>query len=281
MNAIVQWNVNGFNSRLPFLQKLISDISPVIIALQETKLDANQNVYLRNYKIYRKDRDGRGGGGVLLAIHNSIPNHEINIDSTLEFVACSVYFKNKRLNVASIYIPSDLQLLNEDLEDVFNQLEGGKLILGDFNAKHDLWGSNINDNRGGIIADFILDNNINVLNSGSPTYCRIQDDYFSHIDISLVSFDIFNNFSWETYDSLMDSDHYPIIIKYQCGNLYEKTNSRWILSKADWERYRDSVDIPKFNKEGSLENIKILSNDVTKTIIYAATISVKKKIREL
>ena len=95
METIVQWNVNGFFARLPYLQKLIGKYSPIIIALQETKLN-NQPVCLKNYKIYRKDRDSNGGG-VLLAVHNILPSISININSNLEIVSCQVYFKKKKI----------------------------------------------------------------------------------------------------------------------------------------------------------------------------------------
>ena len=274
MNTFIQWNINGLFSKLPYLQEIISKFSPLIIALQETKLN-HQNLALKNYKIYRKDRNNNGGG-VLLAIHNKIPSQEIYINSNIEIISCLVYFKNKNINISSIYIPSDVECSINDLESIFNQVEEEKVILGDFNAKHSIWGSNLNDNRGCNIAEFILENNLDVINTGSPTFCRINDNYYSHIDVSLVSLSISQDFNWETYDSLLESDHFPIVIKYKCENLYEQTIRRWITGKADWKLYREKAEIPEINEEMIIDNIKILGKEVTKSIIKAAEIAIPK-----
>ena len=274
MENILQWNVNGFFSRLPYLQKLLADYTPIVIALQETKLN-NQTVYLKNYKIYRKDRDSKGGG-VLLAIHNLLPSLGLHINSNLEIVACQVYFQGKKLSIASIYIPCDTNLVDNELEDVLNQMNGEKLILGDFNAKHDLWGSNVNDQRGDTIAEFILYNNLSVLNNGSPTYCRINDNYYSNLDLSLISIDIVHDFQWETCEFLFESDHFPIIIKYKCERMYEKVNKKWILKRANWEIYKNNVNIPNIELIEDTQEIKRVGKSVCKAIIDAANKAVPK-----
>ena len=142
--VILQWNVNGYFSKIHSIHLLLHQYSPLLIALQETKLNTNNNVHLKNYNIYRKDRN-ENGGGVLLAVHNSCPNYRININTHLEVIACAVYFKNKKLNVASVYIPGNITFSIDDFVGVLNQMEGDKLLLGDFNAKHNLWGSKIRD----------------------------------------------------------------------------------------------------------------------------------------
>ena len=86
------------------------------------------------------------------------------------------------------------------------------LILGDFNAKHVMWGS-LGTNHAGIkVADFISWTDNVLLNTGEPT--RIDDisGNLSHIDLSLgfprLSLDV----SWYTYsDTLGGRDHLPIL----------------------------------------------------------------------
>ena len=71
---ILQWNLNGLQARLSHLQFLISTENPMIIALQELKCNNNFNIYLRGYTIYKLCRGVAGGGGVCLAVHNSVPS---------------------------------------------------------------------------------------------------------------------------------------------------------------------------------------------------------------
>ena len=279
MESILQWNVNGYFGKIHYLQKLISDHNPIVIALQETKLN-NQNIHLKNYKVYRKDRDSNGGG-VLLAVHVIVPSLSININSHLEVVACQVHFKGKIMSVASIYIPSDVILQDNDLDNVYNQMTGEKLILGDFNGKHDLWGSTINDTRGNNIAEFILYNNSSVLNIGASTYCRVNDNYFSHLDLSVTSINIVQDFEWETCEFLYESDHFPILIKYKCERIYNKISKKWVLKKADWKLYRENIDIPNFELENNKQIIGKAGSSVTKAFIDAATAAIPKTKGEI
>ena len=43
---LMQWNINGYYSKLPHLQQYIDEKTPKIICLQETWLKTENNVYL-------------------------------------------------------------------------------------------------------------------------------------------------------------------------------------------------------------------------------------------
>ena len=86
------------------------------------------------------------------------------------------------------------------------------LVLGDFNAHDALWHSNIQDNRGQLIADEIGNSNLAVLNENTPTRLPSNGQATSP-DISLSSISLITNTEWETVTSL-GSDHLPIIIKH-------------------------------------------------------------------
>lgn len=139
-NKILQWNVNGLQSRLPRLQSLVDKNQPKIIALQEIKLTDASFRYFRGYTLYKLLRPVAGGGGVLLAINNNIPSTQIQLNTTLEAVACKVYFDNFCLNICNIYFNDGANVNAQTFKDLVNSIPSPKLILGDFNAKHSLWG---------------------------------------------------------------------------------------------------------------------------------------------
>ena len=64
-------NVRSIRNKIDEFQALLSMDSFDVIALTETWLDANfedKELGLEGYNIFRKDRQGKRGGGVLMAI---------------------------------------------------------------------------------------------------------------------------------------------------------------------------------------------------------------------
>ena len=193
-NRILQWNINGCRGKMPKLEELIKDIKPKILVLQETKIMDNKPLYIKDYKLYRKGRTNHGGG-ICTAVHVSLPSQLVLYNSNLEILVCKVMFKNTSLNICNIYFPSDVDVNISDLNKLIKDVPSPRLILGDFNAKHASWGSDErNEARGTLINNWALDNDLCILNDGSPTrYDRYLNDY-SHIDITLLDNRISSNF---------------------------------------------------------------------------------------
>ena len=107
---ILQWNINGFRSKNLGLLGLMQEISPAVVALQETKLEIGVPIKIKNYdQVYRRDRNCHGGG-ICIAIHNSIPSHEIVVNTNLEMVACRVMFRNKKITICNVYFNKDTKM---------------------------------------------------------------------------------------------------------------------------------------------------------------------------
>ncbi|KAF0749648.1 lipase member H-like [Aphis craccivora] len=51
---IIQWNINGFFSRLKELQILTKELNPAIVCIQETNFNENSNPTLKHYDIYKR-----------------------------------------------------------------------------------------------------------------------------------------------------------------------------------------------------------------------------------
>ena len=84
------------------------------------------------------------------------------------------------------------------------------LIVGDFNAHNQLWGSTNTDGRGREIETFITQQGLNIINNGAPT--RILYNTESTIDLLIYSPELDPDFNWIVLSSPGDSDHCPIII---------------------------------------------------------------------
>ena len=243
-SPILQWNINGVRSKHLGLLTIMQDINPAVIALQETKLNDGVPLSIKHFdKIYRKDRNCHGGG-ICIAIHNSIPSHEIALNTNLEMVACRVMFKNTNLTICNVYFNKDANISSEEL-DILNSLPPPVLLVGDINGKHPSWGAPTSNSRGNIINDWALENDKFILNDGAPTRYDITNDTYSHIDISMIDSAQSDKFSWKTLPDRLTSDHFPIVIEHGFTALYASKLSTWIIGKADWDNYRNTVNIPE------------------------------------
>ena len=84
-------------------------------------------------------------------------------------------------------------------------------MCGDFNGHSMTLGCDKINSRGDIIDDFILENNICLLNDGSYTYLHLATGTFTAIDLSLCSPDILMEIDFMVESDSYGSDHLPII----------------------------------------------------------------------
>ena len=145
-------NLSGMRGNIDdlYLMSLFSIYN--VIVLTETWLNEtffNAELMSKDWTIYRTDRDYEGlgisrGGGVLIAIHNSLANSmvDIPIDRSIEQVWAKIKTKCGTFYLAAVYIPPSSQLhfyeKNIDYIQKILELKGEEhecLILGDFNLK--------------------------------------------------------------------------------------------------------------------------------------------------
>jgi len=92
---IIQWNPNGFFSKLEEINLLLNKYSPISICLQETNFINNKVGSLKNYTTNHKNKTnaGRASGEVETFIDSNYHSEEIFINTNLEVVAVNVIIK--------------------------------------------------------------------------------------------------------------------------------------------------------------------------------------------
>ena len=91
------------------------------------------------------------------------------------------------------------------------------------------------DKRGEEIEDWVLDNNLAILNNGSPTRINKATGNESTPDLTAIGRKWDGKCTWETCDQIGTSDHYPIKI-----TISSKVTHQSVLGK--------SARILRFNK---------------------------------
>lgn len=165
-----------------------------MIVLIETWLDTctpSSLLGLDNYTIFRRDRHSRGGG-IIIAIHNSLSAFEIKTDTNCEILVTEIRCTNLNLTIIGCYSPNNndtsyLKSFYSDLGKILKNLNKF-IIFGDFNSPNVDWYNcyfpnqnnykfiknfyfinqplfqlNKNSTRGSNILDLILSNSHNIL----------------------------------------------------------------------------------------------------------------------
>merc|ERR1712074_405783 len=113
----------------------------------------------------------------------------------------------------------------------------------DSNGHHTSWGSEANDRRGEIIDEWVTDNDVVLLNDGSPTY-ETNNGNYTHIDLTITSPDIAAQLNWEVACENYNSDHYPVCIRTNIEIDGKQKLPRYIFERADWGKYNNLVKLP-------------------------------------
>ena len=247
--SIIQWNIRGFRANREQVRTLQSDNNVPIVCLQETKLgNHHPNVGL-NYFFYPSPIliGGRAQGGTGIIVHKSINHKVVNIRSVLQACAVQV-FTTKWITLCSLYLEPSLesrllgvaghqrQLELNDLQCLVDQLPRPFIILGDFNARHTLWGESSCDRWGNLIEELIDQNDIVCMNNGSPTRLDIFHNTSSAIDLTLCSSSLRLDYEWSVDENTHGSDHWPIHLK-SVSNIPSPCLPKWKHNEADWDLF--------------------------------------------
>jgi len=251
-----------------------------VAALQETKLSAKSCINIPNFTLIRQDRTAFGGG---LAFH---VNHSIKftpieiaiIDFSGEFQMIELDLPNP-ISIINCYIPPHSSCppgYKASLNPLFNL--NPSLIVGDFNAHHSLWYSNLDQNtRGNKLSAEIEMSLYGILNSKSPTRLPINGNPSSP-DISLASPNLLPDTTWRVATRL-NSDHLPIIISLENKTPLQSPKYTFLnFNKADWSKFTVETEA-LFNL--SLKTTSSLKAPNKEKVFRAIITKISKKSRFL
>ena len=127
-------------------------------------------------------------------VRKSVNHRVIPLNSILQASAIQIFI-GKRITLFSLYLEPELedclfdtsgqnrQLKPDDLQELINQLPPPYILMGDFSAKHTLWGDSVCDRWGNIISQLNDFNDVILMNDGSPTRHDIRHNTLSAIDL--------------------------------------------------------------------------------------------------
>ena len=170
--SILQWNCNGYYAKFEELRQLLSKENASIACLQETRFGAQEQKAPRGFSIYSKQGPNPAHHGAAIIVHNSIPQYPITLQSNLQAVAVQLQHKRK-YTICSLYLPPNENIQDNDIIQLFDELPEPFLVLGDFNARHTMWGDSVRNNNGAMMERLLPILNVSMLNTNKPTHYHI------------------------------------------------------------------------------------------------------------
>lgn len=248
---IIQWNANGLRTKVGEFISFLSHYKIDIAIINETKLTPNNKLKIRNFTVYRNDRNVRGGGVAIVVRHN-LPHIKLpQTNSLIEHISIKLL---NGIILSGGYARPNLRMNDIDFHEIFN-LGQQVMLLGDLNARHRLW-KNIHNNRNGhLVHDYATNNNIQLLTTTTPTHYPMNNMTPSYIDI-ILNKNILNLPDIQVLDEL-SSDHRPLLLDWKVDAGAESGQTTWIYSNANWRKFRDILN-NKVEINNNIHNIDIL-----------------------
>ena len=126
---------------------MVDDIKPHIIGISESWAN-NDITYaelgMEGYVMFRKDRIGRRGGGVLLYIKDTIPAYEVQLQEEVdcnEAIWCNLVTGYTTVTIGVVYrCPNITKKNNEKVHNAISEVSKGVcIIMGYFNHGNIQW----------------------------------------------------------------------------------------------------------------------------------------------
>ena len=267
---IIQWNIRGYRAKYPELLSLMQSHNPSVVCLQEAMLGDRVPRAPNGYSLqsYSSTNAAVPGDGLVFLFRLDVPYLRIPLNTTLQAFAFRTG-TNPQLVICNLYISPNAAFNANQLEALVNQLDSPFIVLGDFNAKSRIWGSETENSRGQLIEDYLERNEVCIMNNGLPTRFDTYSGNTSALDLTLCSPQLQARFDWTTEDETHGSDHFPIIISTENAPSHKRPT--FIEKKADWTEFYERTRIADEPMENtSVSNCVALFTEHVTSAAYAS-----------
>lgn len=244
--SICQINVEGFSTdKSEFLSKLSADKSTDVLLLQEThKADECQLIRTgvpKNFKLV--DGIHHSKYGIATYVKADIVDVSVILKIEENNIAILVV-KVKEVTVMNLYKPPNTQW-----SFPIPVFQHPAVYMGDFNSHHQQWNYTTNNTNGDFIVDWALRNDLH-LNFDAKDHQSFQSRIWDGVynpDLCFVSTDDYGNALpsiRSVYHRFPRSQHRPVFLQVgiQIPTIQSMPIARWNFRKANWQKYRDSID---------------------------------------
>ena len=217
---VLTYNVQGWGTRALEAMDLIFKVDSPICVFTEVGELWNSFKVPQFTSFYQKGTNHSGGVMLMIGKHLKATRIDTDLENT---VIVDVDGLSDQVRIIGIYWPQG-QVRN--LNDLRPFLVKGTILTGDFNATAEEWGSHTTDKRGGILRNWIVDNELLFVPTTSHTSKR------SNRNIDLTFTNLNSAHSVTMFHGT--SDHWPTVMTSESVGFY----SKGFFPHIDWKVYQ-------------------------------------------
>lgn len=242
---ITVWNANGLSQHGQELTAFIQNNDIDIALISETHFTTRSFIKIPRYSIYHTQHpDGTAHGGTAIIIKTTLKHFQLEnfAENYLQATSIKVETCNGPLTFSAVYCPPRHTIKENQFLNFFKTLGTRFVSGGDYNAKHQEWGSRLANPRGRELLKTINKNNCGYLSTGQPTYWPTDRNKLP----DLIDFCVIKGISkyYLHAQTCLDlsSDHSPIIVTVHSKALQKQSQAHLHNNRTDWENFRSQVE---------------------------------------
>lgn len=242
---LATWNANGLCQHARELESFIIDQGLDVLLISEAHFTDRSYMKVRNFAIYiTQHPSGRGHAGTAILIRHNIKHYLLPEYRTDHLQATSVCVEdwNGPLVLSAVYCPPRHNLNKDHFEAFFRTLGNRFIAGGDYNSKHQAWGSRLNTPKGRELYKAIRLNNLEAISTGEPTYWPSDANRMPDVLDFFVAKGISRNYIRVRSSLDMTSDHTPVIATISSSVLKFSKPFRLCNRSTDWSNYKSMVE---------------------------------------
>lgn len=241
---IALWNANGLSQHQQEVEMFLSSQNIDVLLVSESHFTSRSYIQIPKYVVYgTKHPDGTSHGGTAIIIKSNLKHYEIPKYERDYLQATSIIVEdwNGPITFSAIYCPPKHTISKEKFTEFFNTL-GNKFVAGgDYNAKHQQWGSRLNTTRGRELQKSMHNSNLGQISSAEPTYWPTDINKTP----DLLDFCVTKNIPSQNSSARscldLSSDHSPVLITISSQVIIKQKQLNLTNKNTNWNIFKDLV----------------------------------------
>lgn len=245
-----------------------------VACIQETQLSDKRAYSLKGYSVERCDGPRDGVHGVAVVVRQGINYARQTVSDSIQAIHLKIFLGTKTINLVNVYNPPTHILDKLFLDGIIGL--PNLVLLGDFNAKHNMWGYQTVERNpfGTMLASVLEPTMLVILNVSVPTVYTYQG-YHGVLDLSIVSPAFTIKCEYQVLRDPMSSDNFPILLQFdQILPKFCFVDKAWRIKKANWPKFQDALDRNTTLNMIDSADVDLSYNNVVTAVNKAAKISI-------
>lgn len=213
--------------------------------ISKTHFTARSYLRIPQYEIYStRHPDGTAHGGTAVIIRSASKHHVCRNFQTEYLQATNVSIDDwlGPITISAVY-STPRHSIKEEQYSAFFKIRGDRFLAGgDYNAKHQRWGSRLTTPKGRQLVKSMDINNLNHLSTGEPTYWPTDPNKIPNVLDLCVTKGLPMGQVTAEQNLYLSSDHSPVMITLS-SKITHKSKQLLLTNKStNWKLFKELLE---------------------------------------